>query len=170
MIPPPALLTGRVFSHYWPGELYLDWVDVQQVTIFSLHQTGKLTHLRTRPEFSLCRLVIGNSLGGHRCELRDKQHFIRSNWYGSSLVVQWLLLCLIPDWRTKILYVSWHGQKIKITKIFKKKYLASSLVVQRLRRQLLPSAGGLGSIPGQKTRSHMLQLKIPHATTKAQHS
>ena len=131
MILPPTLLTGRVFSHHWPVELYLDWVDVQQVSVFSLHQTGKLTHLRTRPEFSLCCLVIGNSLGGHRCELRDKQHFIRSNWYGTSLVVHWLLFCpptlggvgLIPDWRTKILYDLWHGQKIKINKNFKKEVL-----------------------------------------------
>ena len=29
-----------------------------------------------------------------------------------------------------------------------------------------PNAGGLGLIPGQGTRSHMLQIKIPHATTK----
>ena len=28
------------------------------------------------------------------------------------------------------------------------------------------NAGGLGSIPGQGTRSHMLQLRIPNATTK----
>ena len=28
------------------------------------------------------------------------------------------------------------------------------------------NAGGPGSIPGQGTRSHMLQLKIPHAVTK----
>ena len=45
---------------------------------------------------------------------------------------------------------------------------------QRLRT---PNTGGLGSIPGQGTRSHRLQLKIPHATikilcaaTKTQHS
>ena len=31
------------------------------------------------------------------------------------------------------------------------------------------SEGGLGSIPGQGTRSHMLQLKIAHATAKSQH-
>ena len=31
-----------------------------------------------------------------------------------------------------------------------------------------PSAGGPGSIPGQGTRSHMPQLKIPHAATKTQ--
>ena len=30
------------------------------------------------------------------------------------------------------------------------------------------NAGGLSSIPGQGTRSHMWQLKIPHATTKTQ--
>ena len=27
---------------------------------------------------------------------------------------------------------------------------------------------GLGSIPGQETRFHMLQLKIPHAITKTE--
>ena len=32
------------------------------------------------------------------------------------------------------------------------------------------SAGGVGLIPGQGTRSHTPQLKIPHATTKTQHS
>ena len=40
-----------------------------------------------------------------------------------------------------------------------------SLVVQWLRLQA-PYAGGLGSIPGQGTRSHMPQLKIPCPTTK----
>ena len=29
-----------------------------------------------------------------------------------------------------------------------------------------PNAGGLGSIPGQGTRSYILQLKIRHATTE----
>ena len=33
-----------------------------------------------------------------------------------------------------------------------------------------PNAGGLSSILGQGTRSHMLQLKILHATTKTWHS
>ena len=32
------------------------------------------------------------------------------------------------------------------------------------------NAGGPGLIPGQGTRSHMLQLKIPSVTTKTQHS
>ncbi|TEA25080.1 hypothetical protein DBR06_SOUSAS6010062, partial [Sousa chinensis] len=47
-----------------------------------------------------------------------------------------------------------------------------SLVVQWLRLRI-PNAGGPGSIPGQGTRSHMLQLRvhmpqlrIPHAATK----
>ena len=31
---------------------------------------------------------------------------------------------------------------------------------------LCPNAGGLGLIRGQQTRSYMLQLKIPHPTTK----
>ena len=40
-----------------------------------------------------------------------------------------------------------------------------SLVVQWLRL-CAPNAGGPGSIPGQGTRSHVLQLKIPHSATK----
>ena len=54
--------------------------------------------------------------------------------------------------------------------------MGASLVVQWLRLPA-PNAGGPGSIPGQGTRSHMLQLKTPHtaakipcATTKTQHS
>ena len=41
----------------------------------------------------------------------------------------------------------------------------TSLVVQWLRCHT-PNAGGPESIPGLGTRSHMLQLKILHATTK----
>ena len=41
----------------------------------------------------------------------------------------------------------------------------TSLVVQQLGC-CCSNAGGLGSIPGQGTRPHMLQLKILHATTK----
>ena len=51
----------------------------------------------------------------------------------------------------------------------------TSLVVQWLRLHA-PNAGGMGSIPGQGTRSHMLplrvhmpQLKILHATTKTRY-
>ena len=47
-------------------------------------------------------------------------------------------------------------------------YTGTSLVAQCLRL-CGPSGGGLGLIPGQGTKSHMLQLKkIPHATTKIQ--
>ena len=52
----------------------------------------------------------------------------------------------------------------------------TSLMAQWLRLRT-PNAGGPGSIPGQGTRSHMpqlrvrmLQLKIPRAATKTQHS
>ena len=45
----------------------------------------------------------------------------------------------------------------------------TSLVIQWLGLHT-PNAGGLGSIPGQRTRSHMLQLKISHTATKTQHS
>ena len=43
--------------------------------------------------------------------------------------------------------------------------LGTPLVVQRLELSP-PNAGGLVSIPGQVTRSHMPQLKIPHDTAK----
>ena len=46
----------------------------------------------------------------------------------------------------------------------KKQTLGAPLMVQWLRLQA-PSTGGLGSIPGQETRSHMLQQKIPHVET-----
>ena len=35
---------------------------------------------------------------------------------------------------------------------------------------MLPMQGGLHSIPGQRTRSHLLQLKIPSTTMEPQHS
>ena len=38
--------------------------------------------------------------------------------------------------------------------------------VVRWLRLHSPNAGGPGSIPGQGTRSHMPQLKVPHAATK----
>ena len=41
----------------------------------------------------------------------------------------------------------------------------TSLVAQWLRIHV-PSAGGLSSIPGQGTRSHILQLKLLHAANK----
>ena len=41
----------------------------------------------------------------------------------------------------------------------------TSLVVQWLRL-CSPNSGGQSSIPGQETRSHMLQLKISHAARK----
>ena len=41
---------------------------------------------------------------------------------------------------------------------------STSLVVRWLRLHA-PSAGSLGSIPGQGIRSHMLQLKIPRVAT-----
>ena len=48
---------------------------------------------------------------------------------------------------------------------FKEVKEGTSLVVQWLRLHD-PNAGGPGLIPGQGTRSHILQLKILHAATK----
>ena len=55
------------------------------------------------------------------------------------------------------------GLKLNI----KKTKVGTSMVFQWLGLQV-PNAGGLGSIPGQRTRSHMPQLKIPYVTTKIQ--
>ena len=72
----------------------------------------------------------------------------------------------------QILEVAHIPQLVALPSIFKANNIASlgtSLVVQRLRLRA-PNVGGLGSIPGQGIRSHMQQLKIPHAATKTQHS
>ena len=57
--------------------------------------------------------------------------------------------------------------------LFLKGVSGASLVVQWLR-PCIPSAGGLGSIPGQGANSHMLRAsmktKDPTWCTKAQHS
>ena len=45
----------------------------------------------------------------------------------------------------------------------------TSLVVQWIRL-CTPNTGGPGSIPGQGTRFHMLQLKILKVATKTRHS
>ena len=49
--------------------------------------------------------------------------------------------------------------------IYVERILGTSLVVQWQRLQY-PQEGGLGSIRGQRSRSHMPQLKILHAATK----
>ena len=49
----------------------------------------------------------------------------------------------------------------KVTKLIKRA-MGTSLVVQWLRFWV-PNARGLGSIPGQGTKTHMPKLKIPHA-------
>ena len=47
--------------------------------------------------------------------------------------------------------------------------IGTSLAVRWLKLHA-PNSGGPGSIPGWGTRSHMLQLKIPHSATKTWHS
>ena len=49
--------------------------------------------------------------------------------------------------------------------VYKIAILGASLVVQWLRLHS-PNAGGPGLISGQGTGSHMLQVNIPHVTTK----
>ena len=61
-----------------------------------------------------------------------------------------------------------HLQQEKLLHMIKKP-AGTSLVVQGLRLHAY-NAGGLGSIPGQGTRSHMPQLKILHAATKIRRS
>ena len=57
----------------------------------------------------------------------------------------------------------------KIESVLLKIFPGTSLVVQWLRFHT-PNEGGLGSIPGQGIRSHMVQLKIPHAANKTWNS
>ena len=45
----------------------------------------------------------------------------------------------------------------------------TSLVAQ-WSRLCAPNAGGPGSVPGQGTKSHTRQQKLPHAKTKTWHS
>ena len=58
------------------------------------------------------------------------------------------------------------GKKLEFLSTLLKSYIiGTSLVVQWLSLRA-PNVGGPGSIPGQGTRSRMLQLKVPHAATK----
>ena len=57
----------------------------------------------------------------------------------------------------------------KSRRTFKPQEGGTSLEVQ-WPRLCAPSAGGLGSLPGPGTRSHLPQLRVPPATTKTWHS
>ena len=68
----------------------------------------------------------------------------------------------------------WHHKELDMTEQLT--LLGTSLVVQWLRL-CTPNAEGLDLIPSQGSRSHMpqpgihmLQLKVPRATTKTRHS
>ena len=52
------------------------------------------------------------------------------------------------------------SSEIRVNKRLELPWLSSGL------RPYPSNAGGMGSIPGQGTRSHIWQLKIPHAATK----
>ena len=87
--------------------------------------------------------------------IRDKEgHYIREN------------ICNQSNWQKINLQ---NIQAAHVAQSKKKKWTGTSLVVQWVRLQA-PGAKGLGFIPGQRTRSHMLQLKILYASTKTQHS
>ena len=66
--------------------------------------------------------------------------------------------------------MAWYrGQSTALGQTLKGLWLGggSSLVVQWLRLHV-PNSGGPGSIPGQESRSHMPQLKTPHAAMKTE--
>ena len=63
-------------------------------------------------------------------------------------------LSMAENWVLNLKYSSVVNKQLRIWA------LGTSLVFQRLRLQV-PNAGGPGSIPGQGTRSHILQLKDP---------
>ena len=78
-------------------------------------------------------------------------------------------LIYLLGWRTDYFSKHLKGKDLKNIEA------GTSLVVQWLRRHA-PNAGDLGSIPGQETRPHMLQLGVrmpqlqtPHVATKSSH-
>ena len=86
---------------------------------------------------------------------------------------------LVPQWRPKhdprrgqVGKKDTHGRIAtgrSVRCCLKNRREGTSLVVQR-PRFCAPSAGGLGSIPGQGSRFYIPQLKILCAATKTQHS
>ena len=84
-------------------------------------------------------------------------HSFQLKSYPFNFPLSWHITVKVSDLRK-----SW-----ALTVLFKvkNKGLGISLVVQGLRLHA-PNPGGPGSIPGQGTRSHMLQLKNLRATTK----
>ena len=111
----------------------------------------KSTYLQKRNRLGENRLVVakGREVGGKHWE------------FGIS--------------RGKLVYIGWINNKVLLYSTgnyIQYPVTGTSLVVQWLRLHA-PNAGGLGSIPGGGTRSHMpqlrvcmLQLKIPHAATE----
>ena len=90
------------------------------------------------------------------------------------------LLCLLR-WQAGSLPLAPPGKPTEYVRyakyIFKQKQHGGDFPGAPVVRLCAPSAGGLGSLPGQGTRSHLRQLrvcrpqlKIPRATTKTQHS
>ena len=59
-----------------------------------------------------------------------------------------------------------HGENMP-TVLSSRNMVETPLVVQWLKF-CVSNSGGLGAMPGQGTRSFMLQLKIPHATVKTE--
>ena len=57
-------------------------------------------------------------------------------------------------------------QTCKCFLVLKSLHIQGTSLVAQWVRLSTPNSGGLGLIPGQGTGSHMLQLKITHATTK----
>ena len=127
------------------------------------------------------------------CVHTDMQSFATTNWKLRQTITQ----PLIYHWLFQHRYQCWASMQQSQTKIIpnclknkvsrqttknegilksktyynqnKAENLGTSLVVQYLRLHA-PNAGGLGLIPGQGTRCCMLQLEIPHATTKIENS
>ena len=70
-------------------------------------------------------------------------------------------------WHRKIIYSGRIKKKKRFVCTVIKRCPGTSLVAHQLRLHAL-DAGGLDLIPGQGTRSHIPQLKIPRAVTKTQ--
>ena len=94
--------------------------------------------------------------------LADLWH-VGSSWSRDRTHVPCIGRQILNHWTTR-----WVHKILNFKQLCFKIFPGTSLVVQWLRL-CTPNARGQGLIPGQRTRSHMPQLKILHVSTKTRY-
>ena len=120
------------------------------------------------PSFYFCISYLSRNEESREDALQDKSQCIQQIKSGQKWTALSCLIPRVPQLHGTVFFqalVAIERSRCKEAKHIHKTESGTSLVVQRLRLRT-PNAGGPGSIPGQGTRSHMLQLKIPHTTRK----